>query len=96
MKSETHISSEAIENYCGKVLKKNSITGRSWSSTKLLIMQNYTDSAKRDVPLTVENTTYKYYINLAEAIIRHQKLCLTCREPPIGALSYHVKIRENY
>ena len=31
-KSETHFSREAIENYCGKVLKENSIIGRSWSS----------------------------------------------------------------
>ena len=40
--------------------------------------------------------TYTYYINLVEAIIRHQKFLLTCRELPTIALSYHVKIRENY
>ena len=40
--------------------------------------------------------TYTYYINLVEAIIRHQKFLLTCRELPTVALSHHVKIRENY
>ena len=30
----------------------------SWSSAKLFIMQNYTDIANGDVPLTVENAWY--------------------------------------
>ena len=41
-----------------KVLKENSICGRSWSPAKLFIMQNYTDNANGDVPLTVENVSY--------------------------------------
>ena len=32
--------------------------GRSWSTAKLFIMQNYTDSANGDVVLTVENVKY--------------------------------------
>ena len=55
VKSETHFSREPIENERGKVLKKNSIIGRSWSSAKLFIVQNYTENANGDVPLTVEN-----------------------------------------
>ena len=39
VKSETHFSKEAIDNWRGKVLKENSITGRNWSSAKLFIMQ---------------------------------------------------------
>ena len=35
----THFSREAIENERGKVLKENSIVGRSWSSAKLFIMK---------------------------------------------------------
>ena len=38
-----------------EVLKKNFIFGRSWSFAKLFIMQNCTDNANGDVPLTVEN-----------------------------------------
>ena len=41
-----------------KVLKENSIIGRSWSSGKLFIMQNYTYNANGDVLLTVENVSY--------------------------------------
>ena len=56
VKSETHFSRGAIKVYRGKVLKKNSIIGRSWSSGKLLIMQTYTDNKHYgDVALTVEN-----------------------------------------
>ena len=36
-------------------IKGKSHIGRSWSSAKLFIMQNYTDNANVDVPLTVEN-----------------------------------------
>ena len=36
----------------------NSTIGRSQSSTKLFIMQNYTDNANGDLPLTVENMWY--------------------------------------
>ena len=46
VKSETQFSREAIENWRGKVLKKNSIIGRSWSSAKLFKVQNYTENAK--------------------------------------------------
>ena len=35
------------------LLKESSITGRSWSSAKLFIMQNYTDNANDNVPLTI-------------------------------------------
>ena len=55
VKSETQFSWEAIENYRGKVLKENSIIDRNWGSAKLFIVQNYTDNANVDVPLTVEN-----------------------------------------
>ena len=41
-----------------KVLKENSISGRSWSPAKLFIMQNYTDNANEDVLFTVENMSY--------------------------------------
>ena len=55
MKSETRFSREAIKNQPGKVLKENFITDRNWSSAKLFILQNYTENANEDVPLTVEN-----------------------------------------
>ena len=38
VKSETHFSREAIGKKRVKVLKKNFIIGRSWSSAKLFIM----------------------------------------------------------
>ena len=41
----------------GKVLKENSI-GRSWSSAKLLILQNYTENAIGNVPLKLENVLF--------------------------------------
>ena len=50
VKSGTHFSREAI-----KVLKENSITGRTSSSAKFFIMQSYTGNANWDVPLIVEN-----------------------------------------
>ena len=59
VKSETQFSREAIKNYCCEVLKENYIIGRSWSSARLFIMQNYkttyTDNTNGDVPLTAEN-----------------------------------------
>ena len=57
MKSETIKAqkSEAIKNQLGKVLKENSIIGRSWSSAKLFIVQNCTENTNGYVPLTVEN-----------------------------------------
>ena len=58
VKSETHFSREAFGNERGKVLKENSIIGRSWSSVKLFITQNYTDNADGNVALTVENVWY--------------------------------------
>ena len=36
---------------------------------------------------------YKYYINLVEAIIRHQNFLLTCKKLFTVAFPYHVKIR---
>ena len=55
VKPETQFSREAIENQRGEVLKENSIIGRNWSSAKLFIVQNYTENANGDVPLTAEN-----------------------------------------
>ena len=41
--------------------------------------------------------TYPYQINLVEAIIGHQRFLIVLhRELPTVALSYHVKIGENY
>ena len=45
--------------------------------------------------LPKNDVTYTYCISLVEAIIRHQKLLLICREFLTAALSYHVKIRES-
>ena len=53
--------SEAIKNKLGKVLKENSIIGRSWSSVKLLIVQNYIENANENVPLTIENMIYLFF-----------------------------------
>ena len=38
-----------------QVLKENSIISGSWSSAKLFMVQNYTENANGDVPLTAEN-----------------------------------------
>ena len=57
MKSETRFCREGIENQRGKVLKENSIIGRSWSSAKLFLVQNYTENANRDAS-TVENVIF--------------------------------------
>ena len=43
------------ENANDDELFENSIIGRSWSLAKLFIMQNYTENANGDVPLTAEN-----------------------------------------
>ena len=51
---ETRFSTEAIEYQRGEALKGSSIIGRSWSSAKLFIVQNYTENANGDVPLTGE------------------------------------------
>ena len=42
--------------------------------------------------LKKNDVTYTYCINLVEAIRRHQKLLLTCRELHTVTISYHVKI----
>ena len=55
MKSEIHFSREAIKVLRAKILNENSIIRGSWSSEKLLMIQNYTDNANGGVPLTVEN-----------------------------------------
>ena len=44
--------------------------------------------------LLFNDATNTCCMNLAEVIITHQKLFLTCRELPTVALSYHVKIRK--
>ena len=49
------VLSGVIFSRYGEVLKENSIIDRSWSSAKLFIVQNYTENANGDVPLTVEN-----------------------------------------
>ena len=49
VKSKTYFSRKAIENLLGKVLKENFIIGRSWSSAKLFIVQNYIENANEDV-----------------------------------------------
>ena len=51
---EKNISDE-IENSRGNVLKENFVTGRSWSSAKLFIVQIYTENADGYAPLRVEN-----------------------------------------
>ena len=63
VKSETHFSREAIENQQGKVLKKNSIIDRSWSSAKFFIVQDYTENANGDMPLILENKWYLVYLS---------------------------------
>ena len=55
VESETNFSTEVIENYRGKVLKEDSVIGRSWSCAKLFIVQNCTENANEDVPLPVQN-----------------------------------------
>ena len=49
-----------------------------------------------DFYLEKKYVTHAYYINLVEAIIKHEKLRLTYRESSTVALSHHAKIRENY
>ena len=39
-------------------IKRKFYPGRSWSSAKLFMMQNYTDNGNWDVPSTVENVWY--------------------------------------
>ena len=46
---------EKLSKSMWQSLRENSIIGRSWSSAKLFIMQNYTENANGDVALTVEN-----------------------------------------
>ena len=60
MKSERHFCREVIANYHGKVLKENSIIGRSCSSAKLFVMQNYTENANGDMALIVENNVWYF------------------------------------
>ena len=56
VKSETGFSREAIEHKRGKVLKENFIIGRTWSSAKLFIMQDYTDNANGNGTLAAETS----------------------------------------
>ena len=55
VKPEALFSREAIKVHRGKLLKENSIIARSWSSAKLFIVQNFTDNANGNAPLTGEN-----------------------------------------
>ena len=58
---------EKLSKWTWKVLKENSIIDRSWSSAKLFIMQNYTDNANKNVPLTVENVWYFWFLWVQDA-----------------------------
>ena len=58
VKSEAAFIRGAIKVEHGKILKKISINGRSWSCAKLFIMQSYKDNANGDTPLTGENVWY--------------------------------------
>ena len=53
-----HTLVKSYQNLTWQSIKEKFYLGRSWSSEKLLIMQNYTDNANGDVPLTVENAQY--------------------------------------
>ena len=50
------------ENANDDELFENSIIGRSWSLAKLFIMQNYTENANGDVPLTAENVWFFWFL----------------------------------
>ena len=45
VKPETYFNRGGDKVSRGKLLKKNSITARSWNPVNLFVMQNYTDSA---------------------------------------------------
>ena len=62
-----HFSREAFRNLRGKVLKENSVSGRSWSSAKLFIMENYTGNANGDVPVKVENMWHFCFLWVQDA-----------------------------
>ena len=50
-----HTLVEKLSKINRKFLKENSSIDRSLSSAKLFILQNYTDNANGNVPLTIEN-----------------------------------------
>ena len=56
--SETHFVREFIKNERGKILKGNSMIGKSWNSAKLFIVHNYTKNANVYVLLIVENVWF--------------------------------------
>ena len=63
LSEEKHSSGEIwdVTHFCREAIfveKENSIIGRSWSSPKLFIVQNYTENGNRDVPLILENVWY--------------------------------------
>ena len=68
-----------------KVLKENSIIDRSWSSAKLFIMQNYTDNANENVPLTVENVWHFWFLWVQDA---HMFFCTEKQSPMIYRFLY--------
>ena len=49
---------KAVKVERGKVLKENSIAGRTWSSGKLFVLKNNTTIANWNVPLIVENLIF--------------------------------------
>ena len=49
---------KAVKVERGKVLKENSIAGRTWSSGRLFVLKNNTTIANWNVPLIVENLIF--------------------------------------
>ena len=47
------------------MLKDNSIISSSWIPAKLFIIENYTDNANKDVPLTVETEIFFVSLSLS-------------------------------
>ena len=50
-----HTLVEELSKINRKLLRENSSIDRSLSSAKLFILQNYTDNANGNLPLTIEN-----------------------------------------
>ena len=58
MESKKNFYRKAVKVERGKVLKENSIAGRTWSSGKLFVLKNNTTIANRNMPLIVENLIF--------------------------------------
>ena len=58
MESKKNFYRKAVKVERGKVLKENSIAGRTWSSGKLFVLKNNTTIANWNVPLIVENLIF--------------------------------------